>query len=478
MSGPSKLRGSSKRSALQWGAGLIAVASTAVLAVHAYLGSYSRFMADDYCSAAESLKFGILRAAWFWYRTWTGRFSANILDAIFGALGPGLTPVVTSIVLLAWLAVLSAVLLLFPRGDSRPEQPLVGFSLAAAILFVTLALAPNVPQSLYWGQGMRSVVPPLIMITFDAAIFLYCRDRAWSRRERLLWMALSFVLAYGAGGFSETYAALQVVALGLAFAIVLLDRKGWVASNDVLFLSAGLLGSLLSLMTVIIAPGNLARAAFFPPPPAMLGLLRIALQSYGLFFSRIFDSPLKIMVIVGVILSGLWAGAHYGIRPTGWRPAIGILILGVILTFSCFPPAAYGESDAPPDRTLLIPTYIVVVTALFVGVSISEPLAKRWKTLPQFSYLAILLVWVAAAMSVAQMLSLRPTYAAYAAAWGRFHAEMISYERAGIASAEISTADMNANNWAGLDVLGDNARFWLNTCVGNYYGVRVISATP
>src|SRR5512142_1126962 len=106
----------------RWAAGLAAFASMAVLLMHGYLGSYSRFMADDYCSAAESLRLGILRAAWFWYRTWTGRYSANVLDAIFGALGPGVTPVVTALVLALWLAALFAAigLIMQPRGTRRP----------------------------------------------------------------------------------------------------------------------------------------------------------------------------------------------------------------------------------------------------------------------------------------------------------------------------------------------------------------------
>src|SRR5512146_741159 len=147
----------------RWGAALAAIASTAVLVMHGYLGTYSRFMADDYCSAAESVRLGILRAAWFWYRTWTGRYSANVLDALFGALGPGVTPFVTALVLLAWLLALFAAIVLFLAARGQRQQSLISFSLAASILLLTLTLTPDVPQALYWGQGMRSVVPPLLV---------------------------------------------------------------------------------------------------------------------------------------------------------------------------------------------------------------------------------------------------------------------------------------------------------------------------
>src|SRR5512142_861259 len=128
-----------RSSPTSWGAALIAIASTAVLGMHAYLGTYSRFMADDYCSASESLRLGVLRAAWFWYRSWTGRYSANVLDATFGALGPGITPIVTALVLALWLAGLFASLLMITKSRGTDRPLLLSLALAAAILFLPLA---------------------------------------------------------------------------------------------------------------------------------------------------------------------------------------------------------------------------------------------------------------------------------------------------------------------------------------------------
>ena len=51
----------------------------APLVTHIYLGSYSRFIADDFCSAAIARSRGIIRGAHFWYLVWNGRFSANFL---------------------------------------------------------------------------------------------------------------------------------------------------------------------------------------------------------------------------------------------------------------------------------------------------------------------------------------------------------------------------------------------------------------
>ena len=64
----------------------------APLVIHIYLGSYSRFIADDFCSSAIARSQGIFRGTFYWYINWNGRFSANFLDSLFGYLGPAATP--------------------------------------------------------------------------------------------------------------------------------------------------------------------------------------------------------------------------------------------------------------------------------------------------------------------------------------------------------------------------------------------------
>lgn len=463
----------------RWTLGIILGASLAVLAAHASLGTYSRFMADDYCSASQALQRGTLRAAWYWYRNWTGRYSANLLDAIFGKLGPGFTPAVTAIVLFLWLALLAATIsLLISQLNSEHSSPLLAISMAAAVLFLTLAIAPNVPQALYWGQGMRSIVPPLMLMTLYIGLYLWLWRRSWPARLPWLWLATGFILTYGAGGFSETYTALQLAALVLTIAAVLISSRRGAQRPFMLFLYAGLLGAALSLITVAISPGNAARAAFYPPPPDLFPLLGISLNSFGFFLADVFGSGLRLLSLVAALGLGLWVGAAFDFHIPDGRAVLLILLLGLGLCFTCFPPAAYGLSDAPPDRTLLIPAFLLILTAVVFGVALGGWLAPRWTGAVVWLRAMLALLVLAAAISLSHLSALRPEYAAYANAWGKFNAEMVGFRQDGILSASITTAEMNANNWAGLNVLGDNPKFWVNECVSDYYGVRVISTSP
>ena len=420
----------------------------------------------------------MLRAVWFWYRTWNGRYSAGTLDALFGYWGPSVTPVVTALVLIAWFAALTGAIYFLLSSLNLMPRLLWCSALAAAILFLTLVLAPDIAQSLYWGQGMHSVIPPLILLTFYVVIFCWYRSRRGSAVPTLVWMALSFALTYVAGGFSETYTALQLAALVLALAIFLINRRGSSQRGDLSFLCFGLLGAALSFVTVIAAPGNSYRQAFYPSPPPPPGLLRISLTSFSAFFSHLFDSAPKVLSLIGTLAIGIWLGTFGSVRGLRARGPFLVLVLGALLIFSCFPPAAYGQSDAPPDRTLIIPVYILTLTIGLLGFTLGSLLPARPETRWPVASVAMSLILIVGTTSVQQIMASGPAHVAYADAWGRFHSQMVEYKKAGVASVEVSTADMNANNWAGLNVIGDNPKFWLNMCVSDYYGVRVISNDP
>ena len=121
----------------------------APLVTHIYLGSYSRFLSDDFCSAAIARSHGIIGGANYWYLNWRGRFSANFLDSLFGYLGPAATPYATGMVVTAWFLVLAtAVARLIPSVEKREAPLLESCIIAAMILFTVLQVIPFIGQSL------------------------------------------------------------------------------------------------------------------------------------------------------------------------------------------------------------------------------------------------------------------------------------------------------------------------------------------
>ena len=83
----------------------IAIFSLAALSFHAYIGSLSRFLADDYCVAYYARHFGFLRSIWYWYISWSGTFSNSIFDWLLVFIKPGGIRFVTPVVLLVWVLI-------------------------------------------------------------------------------------------------------------------------------------------------------------------------------------------------------------------------------------------------------------------------------------------------------------------------------------------------------------------------------------
>ena len=86
--------------------GFISLAVPAGAALYALgsLGSYTRYIADDYCSAAIAQNMSLIDAVKYWYTNWHGGFSATLMDELMPLLGKhgiAWTPPLT--ILIWWL---------------------------------------------------------------------------------------------------------------------------------------------------------------------------------------------------------------------------------------------------------------------------------------------------------------------------------------------------------------------------------------
>jgi hypothetical protein len=69
------LKKSSDRPAWVFLAIVAALAALFSLAAHAYLGTFGRYIADDFCTASTLRRLGFLESQSYWYQTWTGCYA-------------------------------------------------------------------------------------------------------------------------------------------------------------------------------------------------------------------------------------------------------------------------------------------------------------------------------------------------------------------------------------------------------------------
>lgn len=446
-----------------------------VLILYGYLGSFTRFLADDFCSAYYAERLGLLRSIWYWRLTWSGRYSAFGADWVMEKFGGAHALfIITLLVLLIWLLFTVAALYLWLR-HVLPESSLkpTAYSLGIIYVFSVLIVSPNVPQSVYWWNGMRSYSLPLVLLTGYWTLFKIGIDKLRTQKGILAGIIASFLLTFAIGGLGETYVAFQLILFAYLLALEWLVHRN-IKSSISLYLLAGLAGSIVSMLLVVSAPGNAIRQSFFPPPPDIVQLFQISYVGYQDFILEIIRTPEKITGLAGVILAFIWAGTQSEPKQTRnhWI-SLAIFLGAFILSFACIVPGVYGTSEHPPTRVLIIPIFILTACLMYSGFIIGELFAKHTSQpiLVKNSILiiAILSIGYSAAINAQSLFGNREIYIEFAQKWDKTDALILKAKAEKLKSVQIPGMD----NWAGLERPTPKKDYWPNVCYSLYYDIQV-----
>lgn len=458
------------------------------LAAYAYMGSFSRFVSDDYASAALTVKFGVIGAMLDWYTKWTGRFSANFVDSLSGFFGPQAMAYQTVIVILAWSAALITVIwLLLPSISGRVKWS-ISILLSSLILITTFETTPSLAQSLYWTQGMHSVILPLILATILAAILLFRWKQSSPASHNFIWACSTGILAFVAGGFGETYVALQCISLVIVLFFGLVSRSPDFRKKLLSIVLTCLVSSFLAMVIIILAPGNQVRQTYFPATPGLLKILLISAQALAAYLGVMLSSPVRIWDLAVLLVSAVLLGSGFiftksckpvtPIKKVTRNAFVGLLAITLVLVFSCFVPSAYGMSAPPPERTAVIPTFLLVCALTMGGYLIGQALIVPLQKIKSQSFrLARIALWVLFLgfacnifLLTKGILFLQPEYSRFARIFDRTD-EMIRQAKV---EGQPSVMIPEVHNYFGLSDFGVGTNKSLDDAVNQYYGIQVI----
>jgi Family of unknown function (DUF6056) len=459
-----------------WSSLPVIVFAGMALAGLAYLGGYTRFMADDYCSAYYAIRFGLLRSIWYWYITWSGRYTAFAFDWLILAktFGPYGAHWVPPLAIAIWLIATIAAVYISLKAIA-PRSAIVSIAIAISVSFIlaVIVLSPDIAQSYFWLNGMRSYSLPLVVMSIYVLLFEWLVPRLKSDRAIWLTCVIAFDLTFANGGFSETMAALQPMML------IFITGLHWLSNDrktDTTFkvLAAATLGALLSVIVVALAPGNALRKAQLPASPGLIKWMEISIGAYLAYLQDILLSPQKITALLGAILVSAWAGTGDKAQITlRWWMIPAQIIGGLILSFVCIPPAVYGYAAPPPPRTLSIAAFALVAFWMVASFLIGSWLARTSRSSVRLEIglivLATLLIGVSSALTMVYVNQNRSTYIAYARKWDAMDAQILQARANHQAFVNIPAM----LNWAALERPSDNKKFWATACYSEYYGIQV-----
>jgi hypothetical protein len=458
---------------------LIAVFVLPLLA-HAWVGSNTRMMADDFCTSYLGRSEGMIGGFVVQYNTWAGQPSNILIKNAVGIVGSWVIPLLPLLVIGIWFLILVWTLAQIFKTLHLPRWLLA--LAAAAFLFAIFDGSPQITQSLYWLAAVVPYTMPLVLAT--AFIGFLARLVQSDRPIRIPRLLISGIGCFVMGGFSENYIVLQMSVLiaGLILCVLLPSPRPMQRALPILI--AGLVGTILVLAVMLAAPGNAIRRANFPPSPS---ILTIAESSVIHSFALVFASMTSFSPLGAIITVALAATISYWYTPQR-KIRIGPLhiLLALILLFlpigAYIAAGVYSTTRVPPARTYIIPqTMIVGVLALIgyvVGIRLKNrsPFRQGSQTL-QWATVVLLIAALAFGplRSTAQILSTLPSFQTFAAGFDQREQLIDAAVERGERTLVVPPLSLDIAPLIGLENIGSNPTAWVNACAAQYYGLESLA---
>jgi hypothetical protein len=464
----------------------IAVVLLAIpLAAHVGVGWYSRYMADDYCTAGTLVRLGFWDSQAFWYMTWSGRYSFTFIVTLAEAIGVGVARLLPGLAVAAWLVVLTLFFHRLGRSVMVHMAPLAALAVSAGIVLAVLDGTPNVYQSLYWQTGMLTYVFPLILLVGLGAWLLSraTSDTPVASTASCLAVGLFTLVA---GGFSETVGVLQVALLGLAL-IAVLAAGGTRRKALVAWVASALVGACLAVLLMYVAPGTQIRRELVSDPVSVPELAVRLIQDGRIFLSRTvrkIPAGLGLAVVLPLGIALLWreadpsAGSVPRMGPR--RLLIALLVLPFLvagLMLVTMAPYEFAVSDYP-DARVLVTSLFVLVAGLsawgFLLGSVLGGMRGRFAASAAVAAGVVSLVLLLASVPPAttRALSRLPDVQQFAADWGSRDQALEAAAGRGVESTRAASLP----HMGGLAEIGYDPEEWVNRCVAQAYGLKEVIA--
>lgn len=461
---------------------LLIVVSAALaipLLIYAYLGSFTRYIADDYCFAVMPVKHGFFGMQQVLYFGWQGRYTTNATFSLVSLMGAGINQLPTFLVLTAIIAATYAILYALIRPLRLRYAPLIALILSQLVLVVVLQSAlqglATIAQVFFWRTGIMIYALPLIAAPLAAQLIMELSRREWHSWEWSLYPFLGTLVGFVIAGFSETFAAALVgLLIGLLGMLWLVNRD----RKLLVILSGTLVGVIVGLIVMALAPGTAVRQGTLADP---LPLPQVAVQaplfSIGLIGLLARAAPLSFALVLTLppLLMRLFA-SETTYRTRQIQRILWSLPLVMFAMLACaLAPGLYATHIPPPSRALIDPTYVLIIGTALISLIAGIP-SERERYAKGVTIALGVLAAAALIGSLIPLLRNLPEQAersqAYAAAWDAQDAAILASRRAGDMDVEVAPLP---NDWL-LDTLHAQPEWWINVCAAEFYGVESIIA--
>jgi hypothetical protein len=465
---------------------LSAAFSAFALGVYAYLGIFSRHLADDYCSV-DFIRTNFFSALLNNYIFVSDRFTNFMLIALSEYITPRSVAVLPALMIVLWVAGIAWLLHEASHFSGQGWSKTTVATLTFLLAFFALLQAPNRFQILYWRSAMATHFAPLVFMPFLAAFILRSISSAEKQPIPFWKYPLGFFIAFIIGGFSEPTVAVMITLLALAFMSAWKWMTPPIRAAALKIIGWSLTGAVLALLVMAIAPANYFRVSLGKEPPTLPFLVIRSFQ-YGVNFVVNSFRTLPIPTLFTAAMPFfIFYNMHASPTPELIQPQrkLARIMLAVIpalsylLVVASFFPSVYGQSF-PVERARFAGQLSLVAGLMSEGALLGSLLAQ-WKPaalerLPLKLVSAILLAVAALYPLRAGWLTLGdvPEYRARAEAWDIREIQINTL----IAQGETDLLIVQLDGVQGVKEMENDPSHWVNRCAAKYYEVDAIRTAP
>lgn len=462
----------------------LAVLLIAIL-TYSYAGIFSRYMADDYCFSNQIKNYGVINGLKYFYQNISNRYGAYLFFSLTELLGTAVVQYIPGLMIVLLLLSLVLVFRSLFQITKLINSTAIAWLASALTVFLLLFQAPNLYQSLYWRSGMVSYFAPLPIFFFSLGILLMNLSNTGSPKIRWIWFLLIFVFTLFSGGMSETFAAFQTTFWILCLPASLYWRKKINFRYVLLLLSAAVLGSLVAMVIMVLAPGNQLRLSVLPQAESVFSILQYSFR-YAIDFIYETLRGLPLPTLFSLLVSAL-LGYHlsHGRSDLFQNNKIPLMLLVIpviafLLIAAVCAPTVYGMLAFPEPRALLIARLVLILSLISWGGLLgllSHRIADRIINICFASILLLGILWLYPIRGITQVWQQIPTWQARASAWDSRQEEIFKQKAEGLQKVNIKAM----NSIAGIAELSSDEKFWVNQCAAGIYGlatIKVVDITP
>ena len=466
--------------------GLCIFAMLATIGLYAYLGTFSRYLGDDYCETMVFKNSSLISAVlnryedgqWRAANRYSNLLFVGVAESLFGSKNIEIIPVVF---ILLW-----GIGLVYLVQQARKLAGIqwhisMDIFLGAALAFFSMLEAPNRFQMFYWRSSMATHFAPLVFLNFLIG-FLLSKARSTRETPPSLWIIVGlFFASFMIGGFSEPPVTVMIVGSGLGLAYTWFFVKNKMRRTLLSLIAAFFAGAVSALIVMAVSPAvsTLDRIT----PSFVEWLQRTTQYTYLFLIDAIKTLPLP--SLLSVIFSAIVVFMIY--RNKGNSNIINVRVnrnialalpfILILLIAAGFSTSAYGQSY-PVARARFFAHYLITITLVFEGALLGMWLSRvKWKffDVAHLEYPSILILLILAVYPFRaglQVILEIPEYRARAEKWDTRETQINKL----IAQGKTDLMIVQLDGVDGVKELDSSADHWVNICAAQYYEVNSIRA--